>query len=51
MVADNESPRTSITTRSAYCAKFKAACPAEFAPPITYTISPLYEMASWLPPP
>ncbi len=37
MVAASDSPRTSITTFSAYCAKFSAACPAEFAPPTTYT--------------
>ena len=35
MVLASESPRTRMTTRSAYLAKFIAAWPAEFAPPTT----------------
>src|SRR5262249_56557816 len=40
MVLERDSPRTKMTTRSAYLAKFMAAWPAEFAPPTPYTISP-----------
>jgi hypothetical protein len=35
IVLEREAPRTTMTTRSAYFAKFMAAWPAEFAPPTT----------------
>ena len=42
----SESPRTSIVTRAALSAKLTAACPAEFAPPITTTCWSRHDCAS-----
>src|SRR5437016_2782733 len=46
MVLARELPRTSMTTFSANLEKCIAAWPAEFAPPMTYTVSPCRK---WLP--
>ena len=43
----SEAPRTSIVTDcDCACAKCSAACPAELAPPTTYTSSPAQLIAS-----
>ena len=44
--SDDYDERTSIVTCFATRAKFIAACPAEFAPPTTYTSSSLHDCAS-----
>src|SRR5229473_3581515 len=46
MVLASEPPRTSIITFSANFEKCIAAWPAEFAPPTTYTVSPLQALNS-----